>query len=103
MSEQIKCLGSGHAAFGFGDEVDVFDRAFLKGNGLIRVVVACASRNQETARWLGADNHFGAGIQFFDEIPLNFRVGIRVIVNVFLKLIAVFAEVLLDMSGSVFS
>ncbi len=74
MPEQIKCLGSGHVAFGFGDEVDVFDRACLKGNGLIWVVVACRnrSRNQETARRFGADDHFGTGIQFSDEMSVNF-------------------------------
>ena len=99
MPEQIKCLGSGHAGFSLGDEVDVFDRACLKGNGSVRVVAACGSRNQETARRFGADDYFGAGVQFSDEIPLNFRVGIRVIVNVFLKLIAVFAEALLALTG----
>ena len=50
-------------------------------------------------RGLGADDHFGAGFQFSDEIPLNFGVGIRVIVNVPLMLHAVFAEILLALTG----
>ena len=79
--------------------MDVFDRAFLKRNGSIQVAAACASRNQETARRFGADDHFGAGVQFSDEISLNLGVGIHVIVNVSLKLLAVSAEILLALSG----
>jgi hypothetical protein len=37
---------AGHGAFGLGDEIDMLDRDFPEGNGLVRVVVADRSRNQ---------------------------------------------------------
>lgn len=81
-------LHTGHGAFSFGNEIDVFDRAFLERNGPVRVVVANGSRNQEASEKFRINDHIGAGVQLFHKLPLNLGVGYTIVVDVVLQLLA---------------
>ena len=90
---------AGHGAFGLCHEINVLDRAFLEGNGPVRVVITDRSGNQKSAGQFCVNHHLGAGIQLLHELPFHFGVGDHIVVNMIPELLAGFGEILATLPG----